>query len=113
MSDRHTKHSHHSVADEFLDGSAVLGKYTADAVVSALKSAPGDLRVVVPHERRRSDNIGEKDGRELPLLWHRASLRALGRSITRASTGGLEGHITDVAQIARAFPRRTLLLEIQ
>ena len=63
---RHTKHRHHRVADELLDGAAVAFEDRAHFVVVAAHRGPQCFGVGAVAERRRAGEIAEDDCHDLP-----------------------------------------------
>src|SRR6266446_563305 len=84
---RNPEHGHDRVADELLDGAAVVLQDPAHLVEVALEHAPQQFRIDLFAERSRAGDIGEDDGDQLPEL---ASLNRLDRQRKAAFTAELE-----------------------
>jgi hypothetical protein len=59
---------HHGVADKLLHGAARLLDLLGHRVVEAIELSPRPLGILLRPERSRADEVGEEDGRDLPLL---------------------------------------------
>ena len=72
---RNPEHGHDRVADELLDGAAVMLQDPPHLLEVALEHSPQQLRVDLLAQRGRTGDVGEDDGDELPEL---PSLNSLG-----------------------------------
>src|SRR6266480_7760813 len=65
---RNPEHGHDRVADELLDGAAVMLEDPPHLLEVALEHSPQQLRVDLLAQRGRTGDVGEDDGDELPEL---------------------------------------------
>ena len=76
--DRHPKHRHHGIADEFLDRRTVGDEDLARPGKRAREGRAEHLGVIRASRAARIDDVRKQDGYDLPFLRHGPSLEARG-----------------------------------